>query len=110
MNTQPAVPGAEIGVITAPGTSRVGKDKNTLLVIHEGLRLGEIDRSGTGLDGETVRAILTALADNPPRASRNLGHHVGAEPLYDLVERALLGSKRRQAIDHDVPAFYCVTV
>ena len=41
-------------MIGAPGAAGVGEDEDALLVIHEGLRLGEIGRAGAGLDGETV--------------------------------------------------------
>ena len=85
---------------------RIGKDENTLLVVHEGLRLGEIGRPGTGLDGEPIRAVLTSLTHDAPRTSGDLGHHVGAEPLHDLVERALHGGERRQPLDHAVPPLH----
>src|SRR5712672_1451157 len=89
----------KVGVIGTSGAAGIGKHENVLLVIHEGLRLGEIGRSGTGLNGEAVGAILPSLAHDAPRASRDLGHHVGAEPLHNLVERALDGRKRSEPLD-----------
>src|SRR5216683_1915386 len=59
----------KVGVIGAPGAACIGKHQNALLVIHEGLRLGEIGRSGTGLNGEPVDAILTSLAHDATRAT-----------------------------------------
>ena len=62
-------------------------------------RLAEPARA---LDGETVVPARSRFAHDAPRAPRDLGDHVGAEALDDLVERALDGSKRRQVLDHAV--------
>ena len=62
VDTLTAVLRREIGVIGAAGAARVGEDEDALLVIHEGLRLGEIGRAGAGLDGETVEPPSPACA------------------------------------------------
>ncbi len=71
-------------MIAAPGAAGVGEDQDALVVVHEGGRLGEIRRGGTGLDAETV-----AAPDDAARAAGDLGDEVGAEAVQDLVERAL---------------------
>ena len=47
---------AAIGVIAAPGAAGIGEDQDALVVIHEGGGLGEIRRSGAGLDAKPVAA------------------------------------------------------
>jgi hypothetical protein len=79
-----------------------GENEDALLVVHEGLRLGEIRRPGACLDGETVEPARSSLAHDAPRAPRHLGNQVGAEPLHDLIERTLDRRKRRQPLDHAV--------
>jgi hypothetical protein len=59
-----------------------------------GGEFGEIGRSGAGLDGEQVRAILTSVAYDPPRVIS--ATHTGAEWLHEVVERALHGRKRSE--------------
>ena len=86
MDAQPLVPGGEIGMVAAAGAAGIGKHENALLVIHEGLCLGEVGRAGAVLDAEPI-----ALAHDPPRAAGHLRHYLGAEALHDLVERALHG-------------------
>jgi hypothetical protein len=48
-------------VIGAARATGIAKDENALVVIHEGLRLGEIGRPRTVLDAQPV-----ALAHDPP--------------------------------------------
>ena len=50
MHAQPAVPGCEIGVVATAGAASVAEDQDALLVVHEGLRLGEVGRGGAALD------------------------------------------------------------
>src|SRR5207237_8889264 len=45
-----------------------------------------------------------ALANDATRAARNLGDHVRAEPLDDLVERAWHGRQRGELLDQAVTA------
>ena len=54
MDAQAPVLRREFGVIAAPGAAGVGKDQDALGVIHEGLGLGEIGRTGAVLDDEAV--------------------------------------------------------
>ncbi len=61
MHPQPLVPGGQIGMVGAAGAAGVGEDENPLLVIHEGLRLGEVGRTGAVLDHQPVM-----LAHDPP--------------------------------------------
>ena len=97
MHAQPAVLGAEIGMIGPAGAARVGEDEDALLVVHEGLRLGEIGRAGAVFNAEAVR-----LPDDAARAAGDLGDLVGAETLHDLVERAGDRRQRGQPLDHPV--------
>ena len=87
-------------MIGAPGAAGVGEDQDALLVVHEGLRLGEVGRAGAVLDAEPL-----ALAHDPPRTAGDLRDHVGAEALHDLVERALHRRQRRELLDQPVAAF-----
>ena len=91
----------EIGVVAAAGAAGIGEDEDALLVVHEGLRLGEVGRAGAVLDGKTA---CLALAHDAARAAGDLGDHVGAEALDDLVERALHGRQRGELFDQRVAA------
>ena len=51
----------EIGMVAASGAAGIGEDQNALLVVHEGLRLGEIGRAGAGFDRETVETADPVL-------------------------------------------------
>jgi hypothetical protein len=62
---------------------------------------GEIGGGRAVLDGERSPP---ALADDAPRAARHLGHHVGAEALDDLVERAGTGGRTGELLDQLVAA------
>ena len=50
-----AVPGREFGVIAAPRAAGVREHQDALLVVHEGLRLGEVGRAGAVLDDQARR-------------------------------------------------------
>ena len=91
-----------IGTARAAG---IGEDQDPLLVIHEGLRLGEIGRAGAGFDRETVEPTRSRFPHDAPRAAGHFRHDLRAEPLHDLVERPLHGGERRQALDHAVAPF-----
>ncbi len=99
VDAQPLVPGAKVGVVGAAGAAGIAEHQDALVVIHEGLRLGEIGRARTVLDAEPL-----TLAHDPPRSARHLGDHVGAEALHDLVERPLDRSERGQPLDQAVAA------
>ena len=65
MHAQPPVPGAEIGVIGAAGAARVREDEDALLVVHEGLRLGEIGGAGAVLDAADGLPLRTMRRERP---------------------------------------------
>ena len=69
-------------MVAAPGAARVREDKYALRVIHEGAGFAEVGGAGTVLDHQSV-----TLADDAARASCDLRHHVGPEPLDDLIKR-----------------------
>ena len=52
MDALALIAGAEIGVIAAPGAAGIREDEDALVVIHESRCLGEIRRSGPGLDAQ----------------------------------------------------------
>ena len=54
MDAETAVLRAEIGVVGPAGAAGVREDEDALLVVHEGLRFGEIGGTGAVLDRETV--------------------------------------------------------
>jgi hypothetical protein len=91
VDAQPLVPRRQLGVIAAAGAAGVREDQDALLSSMKpavSARLAEAARFST-----TRRR--RPLADDAPRAARHLGHHVGAEALDDLVERA--GHRRQEA-------------
>ena len=95
VHAQALVPGPQIGVIATARAARLREDQDALVVIHEALRLGEIDACRAALDGKASLAIVAALANDPPRAAGDLGDRVGPEALDDLVEGALHGRQGR---------------
>ena len=66
-------------------------------------RLADPARASTARRSITVGA---ALAHDAARPAGDLRHHVGAESLHDLVERALHGGERGQMFDHAVAPFH----
>ena len=68
------VPGREISVIAATCAAGVAEHENALLVVHEGLRLGEVGGAGAVLDAEPV-----ALAHDPARAAGHFRDYFRAE-------------------------------
>ena len=87
-------------MIGAPRSAGVREDKNALLVVHKGLRVSEVGRAGAVLDAKPL-----ALAHDPSRTAGHLRDRIRAEPLHDLVERALYGCERCKALDQPVAAF-----
>src|SRR3546814_5763465 len=90
VNAQAPVLRPEIGVVAAPGAAGIGEDEDSLLVVHEGLRLAEIRRSGPALDAEPI-AAGAGLANDALRPAGDLGHLLGPEAPNALVERRLDG-------------------
>ena len=99
VDAQAAVPGRELGMIGAPGAAGVREDEDALGIVHEGGGFGEVRRAGPVLDHQPV-----SLADHAARASRHLRHHLGSEPLHDLVERAGDRRERGELFDQAVAA------
>src|SRR5262249_44282705 len=83
VDAQPAIPRRQFGVIATAGAACVAENKDKLRVVHEGGSLGEVGRGGAVLDEQPV-----ALADDTARTAGDLGDHIGAKALDDLVERA----------------------
>src|SRR5215467_164835 len=75
-----------------------------------GGEFGEIGRSGTGLDGEQIRAIRTSLAYDPPRASGYLDRSYRCRTAARSVERALHGPKRSGPLDHAIQRQRCLSL
>src|ERR1700761_2220979 len=86
-------------MVRTSGTTGITEDKDALGIIHERSGLGEIGRGGAVLKDETA-----ALTDNAARPSRDLGDHLRAEPLDNLVERARHGRERGKLLDQAVAA------
>ena len=57
VDAQPLVPRAEVGVIAAPRSARIGEDQDALGVALEGVGLADIGRARTALDDKTVDAV-----------------------------------------------------
>ena len=106
VHPQPLVLRRKVGMVAAPGAAGVREHQNALHVVHESLRLGQIGRSGAGFDRKAVDPVGAALAHDAARPAGDLRHHVGAESLHDLVERALHGGERGQMLDHAVAPFH----
>ncbi|TWG96283.1 hypothetical protein L598_002700000130 [Mesorhizobium sp. J18] len=102
MDAQPRVPGREFGVVAAASTASIGEDQDALLVVHEGLRLGEIGGRRTVLDHEPIDTASARLADDAARAAGDLGDGIGPEMLDDLVERAWHGWQAGKLLDQRV--------
>src|SRR3546814_1537038 len=86
-------------MVAAAGAAGVAEHKDALLVVHEGLRLGKVGRTGPALDAQTITPVITSDTHDAPRAAGDLGDHVRAEALDDLVERTLHRRKRRELLD-----------
>ena len=86
-------------MIAAPRATGIREDQNALLVIHEGRGLGKVGRRRTVLDCKACRSTV-ALAHDPARTACDLGHHIRAEALHDLVERSGDRRKRTQLLQH----------
>src|SRR5882672_6573338 len=99
MHTQATVPGRQFGVVAAAGPASVRENEDALDVIHERRGLGEVRRASSVINRQPI--ILT---DNAARATGNLGDHVRAEPLNDLVERTRHGWQRGEFFDQSVTA------
>src|SRR3546814_3860798 len=89
-------------MIAAPGAASVGEDQNAFLIIHEGLRLGEVGRPGSIFDSEAVDATGTGFANDTARAPGHFRHDVGAEALDDLVESPGNRRQRGERLDQAV--------
>jgi hypothetical protein len=57
VDTQPLVFCGEVGMVAASGAAGIGKHEDALLVVHEGLCLGEIRGGNTRPDSKTVDAV-----------------------------------------------------
>ncbi len=86
-------------MVGAAGAAGVAEHQDALVVVHEGLRFGEVGRPGTVLDTEAV-----TVAHDSTRPARHLGDHVRAEALHDLVERTLDRRKGGKPLDQAVTA------
>ena len=104
MDAAALVPGAQIGVVAAPGAAGVGEDEDALLVVHKGGGLGDIGARRTAFDAKPV-ATLAGAAHDPAAAPGHLGNHLGAEAVQYLVEGAVHRRQGRQMLDHPVAAF-----
>src|SRR3546814_20853698 len=107
MDAQTAIPRTEIGMVAAARAAGVAEHEDALLVVHEGLRLGEVGRAGPALDAQTITPVIASDPHDAPRAAGDLGDHVGAEPFHDLIERALPRRKCRALLDPSVAPFDC---
>ena len=54
VDAQSLVPGTQVGVIGAARAAGIAEDEDALVVIHEGLRFGEIGRAGTVLHAKSL--------------------------------------------------------
>src|ERR1700747_1950624 len=84
-------------MVRTASAAGIAEDEDALGVIHEGGGLCEVCRCGAVLNDEAA-----CLTDDAARASRNLGDHVRAEPLDNLIERARHGRKRGERLDQTV--------
>src|SRR6202035_4741543 len=69
MDAQPLIPDAEIRMVGAAGAAGVGEHQDALVVILEGLRLGEVGRSGAVLHGQAVDAGAAGTGGSEARCS-----------------------------------------
>ena len=83
----------------------VREHEDSLFVIHEGLRFGDVRGAGAVLDAIPIDAILTHAHD-APRAARDLCNLIGSKALHNLVESAQHGRQCRQVLDQLVTALH----
>src|SRR5690606_35447211 len=88
MNAPALVLRPEIGMIGAPRSTGFGEDEDTLLIVHECVRLANIRTGRPVLDGEADLAILAGFPDDAARAPGHFGNCLRTEMLDDLIERA----------------------
>ena len=105
MDAKPLIPDAEIRMVGAAGAAGVGEHQDALVVILEGLRLGEVGRSGAVLHGQAVDAVAAELAQDAARAAGDFGDLVGAEAVQDLVEGGRDGRQRGEMLHERVAPF-----
>ena len=88
----------QVSVVGPPRATRLGKDEDGLSPRHEVVGLGDVGTGRATLD------LLPALPinDNPPRAPRDLGNHVGAEMYDEKVERSRNRRHRAEPLDQIV--------
>ncbi|ARU03147.1 hypothetical protein LOKVESSMR4R_03924 (plasmid) [Yoonia vestfoldensis] len=99
MHPKALVLGPEIGVVAAPGATRIGEDQDAFCIVHEGLGFAEVGGGGAVLDLEPP---LTRL-DDAPLAPRDLSHCIASEMPEDLVERALHRGEGPKMLDKIIP-------
>ena len=95
---------AAIGVVAAAGAARIGEDEDALVVIHEGLRLGEIGHGRAVFDLKDGLAVRIVLAHKTAAAARHFGHLIRSKMLNDLIERARHSRKACQLLDQRIAA------
>ena len=84
VDTPPCVAAAEIGVIAAPGAAGHGEDEDAFVARHEGGGLGEVGRGRAGAQRQALAGPI-GDAQDPARASCDLGDSLAAETVEDLV-------------------------
>src|SRR3546814_11288147 len=57
MDAQTAIPRTEIGMVAAARAAGVAEHEDALLVVHEGLSLGEVGRAGPALAAQTITHV-----------------------------------------------------
>ena len=102
MDPLPLVLASAISVIAAPCASRIRKHKDTLVVIHEGLRFGEVGHGGAVFDLEGGLAMGIGFAHQTAAATGYFGDLIGPEVLHDLVERARHSREACQFLDQRI--------
>ena len=101
VDAQAPISSRQLGMVAPPRAARVGEHEDALDVIHEGRCLGEIGRTGSIFDQQSV-----ALADDASRAAGHFGDHVGAEALHDLIQRAGYRRQRSEFLDEAAASCY----
>ena len=93
-----------VGMIAASRAAGVREHKDALVVIHEGLRLGEIGHGGAVFDLEDGLAMRIRFAHKAAAASGHFGDLIRSKMLHDLIEGARHSREACQLLDQRIAA------
>src|SRR3546814_18704759 len=85
----------EACVVTPPRAAGVGEDQDALFAAHEDVGLREVRARAAPFDPLTA----VGIDDDPPAATRHLGHGLRPEMPYDVIERRADDRQRTELLE-----------